>query len=230
MTIITKEEYAVIPESLKSKFIASGDGFALVEEDVEGLKKSKAEILAEKKALADKLAGLEKFKNEYEQSKNADEEAKMKQAGEFAELEKRLKDKIAETEATAAQKEASLLGIFKQERLKNELTARGVLPDRAKYLLSDIADAVDLVPKDNGFELRVKNGIGDAKEFDQLVEAQKAASPFFFGATMSAGSGASGGDSGNGGATLPKTATKDQVKSMTPDQKRAFYLAGGSVE
>lgn len=227
MTTITKEEYAVIPESLKSKFTASGDGFALIEEDVEGLKKSKTEILAEKKAMADKLAALEKFRNEYEQSKSADEEAKLKAAGEFAELEKKLKDKIAEVEQSAAQKEASLLGIFKQERLKNELTARGVLPDRAKYLLSDIADAVDLVPKDSGFELRVKNGIGDAKEFDQLIEQQKATSPFFFGSTVVAGSGADGGGSDRGGTS--KTMARSAFEQMPAGDKRAFVKAGGTL-
>jgi hypothetical protein len=224
MTIITKEEYAVIPESLKSKFIASGDGFALVEEDVEGLKKSKAEILAEKKALADKLAGLEKFKNEYEQSKSADEEAKMKQAGEFAELEKRLKDKIAETEATAAQEKASLLETFKIEKLRNDLTARGVLANASTMAARELIGALDLMPTGTGFEWKVKNGIGDSKEFDQLVEQQKAVNPFLFGSTLVTGSGAPAGEQPGGGGS-------QKWESLSRNEKTAaIRAANGDME
>lgn len=229
MTIITKEEYAVIPESLKAKFTASGDGFALIEEDVEGLKKSKTEILAEKKRLADELAELKQFKTQYEQSKSADEEAKMKQAGEFAELEKRLKDKIAEVEQTAAQKEASLLETFKIEKLRNELISRGVLAvgEASIMAASKLANAVELVPKDSGFEFRVKNGIGDAKEFDQLVEQQKTVNPFLFGSTLVAGSGADGGGSDRGGTS--KTMARSAFEQMPAGDKRAFVKAGGTL-
>ena len=123
MTTITKAEFDTLPESLKSKFEANGDSYALLEEDVEGLKKSKAEILKEKKDLQARLDELNKFKSEFEQSKSAEEEEKLRQAGEFAELEKKLRAKITELEDGSKQKESELLNNFKTERLKNELTA-----------------------------------------------------------------------------------------------------------
>ena len=226
-TTITKAEFDALPESLKGKFTADGNNYSLVEEDVEGLKKSKAEILAEKKAMADKLAALEKFKSEYEAGQTAAEDEKLKQAGEFEELKKRILAKHDEEKAGYEKRIAELLGNVKRERLTNELIAKGVLPDRAKYALADIENQIDLEAGENGFALKVKNGIGDANEFEKLVEGFKAQSPFLFAAEQAAGSGASG--NGGNGVGTPKTASKQQVKAMSPETKREFYLNGGEV-
>ena len=210
---ITKEDFDKLPESVKAKFTADGDGYSLQEEDVEGLKRSKAEILAEKKRIQDEADAMKKRLDEIDASKSADEEEKLKAAGAFKELEDKLRAKLTETETKAAEREAGLLSNFKNERLTNELIKRGVLADRAKYALADIADQVDLVSDDSGFSLKVKNGIGDAKEFDTLIESVKTSSPFFFAANGASGSGASGSDGNGGGGIDPS--------KMTPEQKIA---------
>ncbi len=88
-TKITKAEFDTLPDSLKTKFKADGDDYLLdeVTEDVEGLKRSKAEILAEKKRIQDERDELRKFKTDHEQAKEVEETAKQKEAGEFAELD-----------------------------------------------------------------------------------------------------------------------------------------------
>jgi len=227
MTIITKAEFDTLPESLKPKFKADGENYSLQEEDVDGLKRSKAEILAEKKRIQDEADAMKKRLDEIDANKSAEETELMKKRGEFEELEKKLRDKLTETETAKAQRENELLGKFKLERLQNELISKGVLPDRAKYALSELAEKVELVSDEKGFNLKVLGGIGDAKEFDALIEGMKATSPFFFAPNGASGSGASGSE-GNGGGT-PKTATKEQTKQMSPEKKREFYLNGGEV-
>lgn len=225
-TTITKAEFDVLPDSLKTKFTADGDGYALVEEDVEGLKKSKAEILVEKKRLADELAEYKKFKAEFEANKSAAEEAKQREAGQFAELEKKLRDKIAEVETQRAQEREQMLTTLKRERVTNELIAKGVLPDRARYAVADIENDLDLEAGEQGFKLKVKNGIGDANEFDKLIEGYKAKSPFLFAAEAAAGSGASG---SGGGGNVAKTWTRDQWEKAGTAERVAFSSEGGRI-
>jgi hypothetical protein len=117
---------------------------------------------------------------------------------------------------------------FKTERLKNELTARGVLADRAKYALADVADRVELISGETGFQLKVKDGLGDPKELDALINGMKESSPFFFTANGSAGSGASGGGNGNG-VTNAKQMKRDAFFAMSPAEQSAFSLNGGSL-
>lgn len=223
---ITKEDFDKLPDSLKSKFIADGDGYTLVEEDVEGLKKSKATILEEKKALAAELAALKKFKDEYE-ARNAEAETEaMKKAGQFEELEKKLRAALEQKDADYKAREEKLLSAIKRERLTNELTARGVLADRAKYALADIENEIDLEAGDNGFALKVRNGIGDANEFDTLIEGMKAKSPFFFAANGASGSGASG--SGGAGAGS-KTISREAFEQMPIIERGPWLASGGKV-
>ncbi|TXH45716.1 MAG: hypothetical protein E6Q97_30985 [Desulfurellales bacterium] len=221
---ISKAEFDALPDALKSKFTADGEDFALVEEDVEGLKKSKAEILAEKKAIADKLAALEKFKADFDAKQAESESEAMKAAGQFAELEKKLRDALAEQKTQAEQERAQMLETIKRERLTNELIARGVLPDRARYALADIEKEIILEPGDNGFALKVKDGIGDANEFANLVEGFKAKSPFLFAAGAAAGSGASGSGNGGSSGTMKRSTmnTKQKVDFVKQHGSEAF--------
>lgn len=199
MATITKAEFEALPDSLKPKFKADGDSFALVEEDVEGLKKSKAEILAEKKALAEQLAELKKFKDEHEARQTEADIAKEKEAGEFAKLEERLRAKIAEVEADRDAKVNGILGNLKTERLKNLVVEKGVLPDRAEYALTTLSDQFDLESGEQGFTLKLKNGIGDPKEIDGAIDGLKAKAAFLFAGQTQTGGGAQG--SGNNGGT-----------------------------
>ena len=227
MSTITKEQFDTLPDFLKTNFKAEGDSYIFQTEDVEGLKKSKADILAEKKRIQDEADAMKKRLAEIDANKSAEEEELMKKAGAFAELEKKLRDKLTETETKAAEREQGLLNNFKTERLKNELTTRGVLADRAKYALADIADKIDLVSDENGFSLKVKNGIGDAKEFDALIDGMKQSSPFFFAANNASGSGASG-SQGNGG-NGQKVMTRTDFDKQPPTQQMAFIKGGGTL-
>jgi hypothetical protein len=223
---ITKETYDALPAEAQSHFIQTENGYDTPKEDVEALKKSKAEILEEKKKAIAELNELKKFKSEIEARSNADEEEKLKAAGEFKQLEEKLRAKITEIETARDAEKSQLLNNFKTEKLKNELTARGVLPDRAKYALSDVAEQVDLVSGDDGFSWKVKNGIGDAKEFDALIEGLKSNSPFFFAANSATGSGATGSNGASGNA---KQIPHSQWKSMSLPDQAAFINSGGSI-
>jgi hypothetical protein len=227
MTKITKEEFENLPESLKTKFTADGDSYVFQEEDVEGLKKSKAEILKEKKELQGRLDELEKFKNEIEQAKETESEEKARKAGEFAELEKKLRAKIAEVEADRDAQIGQIMGNLKTERLKSLLIEKGVLPDRADFALPKVADEFDIERGEQGFNLKLKSGIGDPKEIDAAIEGLKSKASFLFAAAGASGSGASGSQQSGG---VAKTATKDQVRAMSPTEKREFYLGGGTVQ
>jgi len=196
MTKITKAEFDALPDSLKTKFKAEGDEYALIEEDVDGLKKSKAEILEEKKRIQAERDELAKFKAEHEKAKEADDEAKAKEAGQFAELEQKLRAKIAEVEADRDAKIDGLRNLVKSEKVKNYLVENGVIADRAKYALSDVLDEFELTDTDTGFGLKLKDGIGNADEMPGRMAKLKESSPFLFAANIASGSGASG--SGNG--------------------------------
>ncbi len=209
MTKITKAEFDTLPESLKAKFEADGDGYSLVEADVEGLKKSKAEILEEKKRIQAERDELAQFKSEHEASLEEQETAKQKEAGQFAELEKKLRDKITETESAAAERESSFLASLKRERLQNFWVEKGVLADRADLAVTTTESQFDLVNEDGKFNLKLKDGIGDAGELDKAAETLKTSRAYLFAPNGASGSGASGSQSNAGGIDL---------NSMSPEQ------------
>lgn len=230
MTKITKAEFETLPESLKTKFKAEGEEYALIEEDVDGLKKSKAEILSEKKKIEDEVIELRKFKDDHAaaaaKAAEADLEAKGKYEEALAAKEKAWKERDDAKEA----EKAALFADVKRERLTNELVKRGALPDRAGYLVGELDADLELAKDEGGkFTLKKKGGIGDAAEFNAVIEAAKQKTPFFFAANGASGSGASGSQNNGGGASTPKTATKSEVKAMDAAAKREFYLADGQV-
>lgn len=199
---ITKAEYDALPDSLKTKFKADGEDFELLEEDVEGLKKSKADILKEKKDLQDKLDEALKFKSDHEKAVADADDEKQRAAGEFEALEKKLRDKIAEVEADRDTKINDLRSLVKSEKVKNYLAENGVIAERAKYALNDVLDEFELTETDTGFGLKMKDGIGNADEMTTRVAKLKEASPFLFSSTTSSGGGAPG--SGDGGGSSQK--------------------------
>lgn len=222
---ITKAEYDALPDSLKAKFEADGDGYQMVEEDVEGLKKSKADILREKKELQDKLADLEKFKTEHEAAANEAAQKELEAAGKYkealAEREKAWQERDAEKEARIN----SILGNLHRERLQTELTKRGVLPDRVSYIAGEFLANTEFVESDGGFVLKKKGGIGDAAEFEAMIEAAKKSTPFFFAPNGASGSGASG--SGGSTAASGNTMPKSQWDTLDVKQQAAFIRDGG---
>lgn len=229
MTKIKKDEFDNLPDALKAKFKADGDDYVLQEEDVSGLKTKIEEFKKEKL----KLASIQKLIDEgfdVDAAKAAlakvdeTEEERLKAAGEFKTLEEKLRAKIVEVETDRDTRINSILGTLKQERLKSFLVENGIIPDRAKYALGDVAEQFDLINEDSSFNLRLKNGIGGADEMATVVNGLKEKSPFLFAADGASGSGASGSDgTGSGGKTMPHS----QWQTLSPKDQAAFIKAGG---
>lgn len=215
---LTKEQFDALSDELKEYYKVNQEG----KYDLDGIGELKRAVKAEKdrteaaikaaveKATADALKPYEGL--DVEAAKNAiaeaakAEEDKKKKAGDFdgikAQLEERhakdIEKKEAEKKALADEK-AAILSNLKREKLANVLTEKGVLPDRVKYLVGELDKDIELVSDDNGFTLKKIGGIGDATEFDSIIETVKEKTPFFFAATGASGSGASGSQSNNGG-------------------------------
>lgn len=210
MTKITKAEFDALPESLKAKFKAEGDAYSLIEEDVTGLKKNKQELLDELKSLKEKYGDIDPdaAKTALAEARKAEEEA-LEKKGEFETLRKQLEERHNTELEKVKGENARILSNLKLERLTNVLTEKGVLPDRAKYLVHEMDSQVELVSDDSGFSLKKIGGIGDATEFDALIDGVKTSSPFFFAPNNASGSGASGSQAGTAGVDLSKMSTME---------------------
>lgn len=194
----------------------------------EGLLRKNKELLrelAELKRIADKARGydFEEAERAKESLRKAEEE-RLTKRGEYDKLMEQ-KSKAYEERLKAANDKASLIeNRLKHEKLANALMEKGVLPDRVNYLVRDLVESVELVTTDRGFELRKVNGIGDADEFNQLVEEVKAKTPFFFAASLASGSGATG-SQGNGAVSSKKWGDLTRA-----EKAQAIRDAGGDLE
>lgn len=152
-----------------------------------------ARQLAEIKPIADKArnfdfdsaqAAIERAKRE--------EEEKLAKKGDFETLLEQKSKAYEERIESERREKEQIYSTLKQEKLALELIAKGVLPDRVQYLVKELNERVELDTTDTGFVLRKKGGIGDADEFNALVDEMKAKSPFFFAAQIAPGTGGSG--------------------------------------
>lgn len=198
---LTKEKFDSLDDTLKTFYVATQDGGYELE-GIGSIQRALAEEKAKKATkpeLITELEELKKFKADHEaaatEAANKDLEAKGKYEEALAAKEKAWQDRI---DAVSGEKDG-LFADVKRERLTNELVKRGVLPDRAAYLVGELDPIVELTKGDAGYELKKKGGIGDATEFDSLINAAKEKTPFFFAAEGASGSGASGSGNGNGG-------------------------------
>jgi len=163
--------------------------------DADAVLKKNRELLkenAELKRLAEvaKNFDFEKARTAMEAVERAEEE-KLTKRGEFEKLLEQ-KSKAYEERIESEKKERQRIeSTLKQEKLALSLIEKGVLPDRVKWLVKDLSEQVELAMTENGFTLRKLNGIGDATEFDALVEELKEKSPYFFAANITSGTGGS---------------------------------------
>lgn len=131
------------------------------------------------------------------------EEERMQKRGEYEKLieqkTKAYEDRLEKERVQRSQIESTL----KHEKLALALIEKGVLPDRVNYLVKELSEQVDLDVSDSGFGLKRRGGIGDAAEFNALVEEVRDKSPFFFAANIVGGTGGSA-SVGNGGASTKK--------------------------
>lgn len=220
---IGKADYEALEDSLKTLYVADGEDYKLDAnyEDVTGLKAKQAELLkklkdAESNAKKYEGVDIEAYKTAMEAAQKLEEE-KLKGEGNFEGLRKQLEErhqaevnKLKEQIETIKAEQVTDRQVLKLERLSNYLTEKGVLADRVKYLAKELDEQTELVTGENGFELKKKNGIGDAAEFPMMIEQIKTQSPFFFAADNASGGGASGSNGRSGGG---KTITLAQYEA-----------------
>lgn len=196
--------------------------------DAAAVLKKNEELLAEVKKYKDLAKQAEGF--DFDKARaaiEAQEKAEQDRLTKKGEWDK-LKEQLDQRHATELQKAKdahdALLRNLKREKLTNLLTEKGVLPDRVKYLVHEIDPNVELVSDDNGFFLTKKGGIGDATEFDLMIDSIKTASPFFFASQTQPGGNAQGsGNSAGSGKTMPKS----QWDTLTHKEQAAFIKSGG---
>jgi hypothetical protein len=202
MAKISKEEFEKLPESIKSLFVADGEDYISQTEADAALKAKNKELLEEVKKKNDFVKQFEGLDAEAARKALAEltklEEKKLADKGKYDELLEKYKTEF-ETKLSAAETEKNqLFSNLKRERLTNFLIEKGVLPDRAKYALTELDEQIELASDEKGFSLKLKNGVGDAKEMDGVIEGLKTNSSFLFAPTGASGSGASGSNSFKG--------------------------------
>lgn len=216
---LSKEKFDALDESLKSYYVATQEGGYELDGVGSIQRALEAEKAAKKKAVEDavekaKVEALKPYEGlDVEAAKAAIEAAekaaedKHKKAGDFESLKVQLEErhqkaleKKDEEIKVVKDENSAILSTLKREKLANTLTEKGVLPDRVKYLVGELDTEIELARDDNGFSLKKIGGIGDATEFDLIIDTVKEKSPFFFASSSASGSGASGSSTnGNSG-------------------------------
>jgi hypothetical protein len=232
---LSKEKYDSLSDELKNFYVPvqKGEGYELegvasISRALETEKNRNEETISKAKqaALKEALGDIdpEAAKAAVAQLQQIETD-KLTKKGEWDTLREQLENRHkAELEKVTAQHD-SLLSTLKREKLTNVLTEKGVLPDRAKYLVHELDAQIELENSESGFSLKKKGGIGDAVEFDALIENVKVASPFFFAGQTQSGGGATGsGGNAGGGKTMPEA----QFDSMSPREQAAYISSGGS--
>jgi len=194
--------------------------------DAQAVLKQNEELLSELKRikpLAKQAEGFdfEKAKAALEAQEKAELE-RLTKKGEWDKLKEQLDLRHTEDLKKAQAQTDEIRSVLHKEKLTNKLIEKGVLPDRAKYLVNDLLSQTELVIEDNKFDVKKIGGIGDAVEFDAMIESAKQASPFFFAANGASGSGAHG-SNGNGGGSA-KSVTRAQWDNADAAQRTAWGL------
>lgn len=198
--------------------------------DAEAVLRKNEELLAENaklKRIAKQAEGFdfEKARAAITALEQAEEE-KLAKRGEFDKVLEQKQRAYEERINGIAQERDGILTNLKREKLANVLAEKGVLPDRTRFLVRELEAQIELQSDETGFSLRKVGGVGDAAEFDAIVEKVKADYPFFFGASLAPGSGAAG-SSGNGPAGL---SNKTWAELSRAEKTAAIREAGGDLE
>ena len=230
---ITKDEFEKLEDSSKENYVASGDDYVLDAEgveDVTGLKNKINELLKDAKNKSDLLKTFEGLDAEAAKKALTEmekiEEKKLAEKGKYDELLTKHKTDFDTKLTAATEAHQKTLAGLKREKLENFLVKNGVLADRAKYALADVESMIDLAEGEKGFQLKVKDGTGDAKELETVITTLKTGSSFLFAASGASGSGASGSDASGGAAKQMSRAAFD---ALAPGEQSAFSIGGGQL-
>lgn len=131
--------------------------------------------------------------------KKSVEEKKLVDKGKFDELLKKRENEFNSQLEKERLEKQSFLTTLKNEKLENYLVESGLMPERLKALreLNGLFDKIELATE-NGLQLKLRDGIGDAKELTTIVDGLKEKFPFLFSAIKASGSGATASNSSNG--------------------------------
>lgn len=232
---VSKTDFEALDASLKGFYVADAAGDYVLDaegvEDVSGLKNKIAELLKDTKNKGDLLKQFEGLDAEAAKKALEEmasiEEKKLAAKGEYETLLTKHKTEFETKLAEATKSRDTTLANLKREKLTNFLVKNGVIAERAKYALADIESLVDLAEGDNGFELKVKDGTGDAKELDGVISNLKTGSAFLFAASGASGSGASGSDASGSGAG--KSMSRAEFDALPPSEQSSFSIGGGQL-
>jgi hypothetical protein len=216
MTKITKAEFETLPESLKGKFTAQGEDYVLQEEDVDGLKKSKAEILEEKKRIQSERDELAKFKSEQEAKAQAEEQAKLEKKGEFDKLLEAKEKAFQERLATETAERERIQNNLRNAEWRTTLTKNGIRSEVLDAMdeLKKIEARIELANTDTGFALKFKDGVGDANELTQAVTEWSEKYQFTKPSPNASGSGASPSNGTNGTRNLSDMSPTEKLDTL----------------
>lgn len=192
----------------------------------EALARKNVELLDEIKKLKREFAGIDPSaaRQALETVEKAEEE-KLAKKGEFEKLLEQRQRAYEERIAQVSSDRDQILTNLKREKLANVLAEKGVLPDRTRFLVRELEQQIELASDESGFSLRKIGGVGDSSEFDALVEKVKGEFPFFFGASLAPGSGASGSSGHGSGQVGRKWADLSRAEKTA-----AIRDAGGDLE
>lgn len=225
---LTKEKFDALSEELKTFYTPNKEGGYELE-GIGSIQRALAEEKAKKSTKPELLTEIEELRKFKAEQEAAQQEAQNKDLEAKGKYEEALKAKEAawneRFEREKAEKESFLTAI-KRERLTNELVKRGALADRAGYLVGELDAEMELIADNGSFTLKKKGGIGDADEFDAVIESAKQKTPFFFASNGTSGSGASGSQSTFG---TGKTMARAAFSQLAPADQMAFSKDGGTL-
>lgn len=196
--------------------------------DPEAVLRKNRELLAENaklKTLAEKAKSFDfdAAMQALDAQKRAEEE-KLAKRGEYEKLIEQKTRAYEERIEAERRDRARLENTLKHEKLANVLVEKGVLADRVQYLVKELADSLELNQTETGFTLRKTGGVGDATEFDALIEDVRQRSPFFFAANLTTGT-------GGFGSTANGTGSAKKWADLTRAEKTAAIRdANGDLE
>lgn len=197
-------------------------------EDVSGLKSKVDQLLAEKKAEAEKRKAAE-------QQAADDAAAAAQKAGDVdainASWQKKYDKAVADLTAKLDQTNGALHQVTAHAKAV-ELATSLAVPGSADVLLPHIEPRLAVEQVDGKAVIKVKDASGkpSALSIEELageIAANKIFAPLIA-ASNSSGGGATGNNNG-GRAASQKTATRSDFNTWTPTKQREFSLAGGTL-
>lgn len=221
-TKIGKADYDALEESLKSHYVADGEGYKLDAdyEDVTGLKNKRDELLGEITGLKKQFEGIDP---DAARKAIAELEAARREKMTAEELHKEDLKKLRQELETANQRSRMLLEAEAERDLERALTKHL----RAEKIedASIILRAKHLKWEEEDGKPKWKTQSGEPVDFDTLIPSFQSSKADWFEAKTQTGGGASGsGNSAGSGKTMPKS----QWDTLNHKEQAAFIKSGGT--